>query len=149
MQCVCSGDAKDGNAYAQATCASKYRCLKEATGHFCGEATIDGIVSAGDNGFSAYANTCMSLDAGLLDDELANQDDYQLCVSAETFDGFKLDTCEALLNGESCSCSVCASGAPAFTLDCSNVDLSPFPDSRSVWGPKLDGCALLDFSHSD
>lgn len=149
MQCVCGGDAKEGNAFALATCTTAYRCLKESTGHFCGDATIDGIVSAGDDGFNAYVNTCMSLDAGLLDDTLADQDDYDLCVSVETMGGLKLDTCQATLRGQSCTCTVCASGAPAFTLDCSHIDLSPFPETRSFFGPKLDGCALLDFTQSD
>jgi hypothetical protein len=151
VDCHCEGDAADGVADASASCVSGERCLLESTTtgqqHFCGSAAIFATVQAGSEGLSAFVNSCLMINARILKE--SELDDYELCVDVATEGTFKFNTCEASMNGEPCWCEICEDGVvPAFILDCSMINLSPFADTP-IYGPKIDVCSLVDFSNAE
>jgi hypothetical protein len=149
VECSCTGKAEFGNAMADAACSSGYRCLDESSGLFCGTSAISATMGGGVAGMYGVFNSCMLMDMGMLEEPFSLMDDYKVCFSAQSIDGLSLDSCEATIKDEPCMCQVCTDRAvPAFTLDCSMINLSPMPDS-TLFGPKIDTCSLLDFTGAD
>lgn len=102
-------------------------------------------VGAGKAGMYSTLDSCLDLDVGALKDPVSLMDNYQLCFASKSVDGLKIETCTATINDQSCTCEVCDLAVPAFTLDCSMINLS-FSDKVELFGPKIDACSLLDFS---
>jgi hypothetical protein len=149
VECTCTGTAEFGNAMANAECSSGQHCLAESSGLFCGTSAIAATMGGGGGGRYSLFESCMWMDMGLLEEPYSLMDDYEVCFKAQSIDGLSLDSCEATIKDESCMCQVCSDRAvPAFTLDCSMINLSLLPNS-TFFGPKLDTCSLLDFTRAD
>lgn len=117
---------------------------------FCGSGFLNGTLAVDSGGFAGGLSTCLKLDAGLPLPDDFDFDQYELCIAASSDDLFSLslDTCEASFNGESCAtCEICPSGV-SFTLDCTNVNISPLGDFIPFQGPMLDLCSLFTFERS-
>lgn len=123
-------------------------CLDQVNQQFCGVGSTSVGFTAGGTGLSADAQGCLDLTLPSVPG-FAEVTADKICITGVVGDGLQFSDCSVTLGDQDCVCTVCDSGIAA-NIDCSGVTLFeslllPTP----ITGPKLESCALIDFTIID